>query len=100
LGGTAAFIFAGELYGRLGVDWRNLFYLAGAPGFLVALLIWLLPDPRRGTSEGHPHHQGGGSLHDYLRLLRTPTLLLIILAQAFATATLVSLIHFGVKFFE
>jgi predicted MFS family arabinose efflux permease len=99
LGGTAAFIFAGILFGRFGVDWRNLFYLAGAPGFVVALLIWVLPDPPRGTSEGH-HQHGGGSLRDYLRLLRTRTLLLIILAQAFATATLVTLIHFGVKFFK
>ena len=43
---------------------------------------------------------GGGSLGDYLKLLRTPTLLLMILAQAFAVIILVPLIHYGPQFFE
>ena len=41
---------------------------------------------------------GGG--RQYVQLLKTRTLLLIILAQAFAVFILVPLIHFGVKFFE
>ncbi len=98
LGGTAAFILAGLL---LDAGWRNLFFLAGAPGFLVAVLIWLLRDPPRGQSEaGHHGGPGGGSARDYLQLLKTPTLLLMILAQTFAVIILIPLIHFGVKFFE
>lgn len=97
LGGTAAFILAGLL---LGIGWRNLFYLAGVPGFLIAALIWSLPDPPRGASEGAEHGMQLGGLRQYLQLLKTRTLLLIILAQAFAVFILVPLIHFGVKFFE
>lgn len=119
LGGTAAFILTGilskvdwsafytqrqlpswvvEVY--LADAWRNMFYLAGVPGFLVAVLIWWLPDPERGAGEGAHHGMRRGGIGDYLRLLRTPTLLLIILAQAFAVFFLVPLIHFGVRFFE
>lgn len=98
LGGTAAFILAGAFYG---IGWQNMFFLAGAPGFLIAVLIWLMPDPPRGGSEGAHHGMhGGGSMADYLKLLRTPTLLLIILAQAFAVIILIPLMHYGVKFFE
>jgi MFS family permease len=97
LGGTGAFLLAGLLFG---IGWRNMFYLAGVPGFLVAALIWLLADPPRGASEGAQHGMHGGSLGDYVKLLRTPTLLLIIMAQAFAVVILVPLIHYGAQFFE
>ncbi|MGE3805606.1 MAG: MFS transporter, partial [Gemmataceae bacterium] len=40
-----------------------------------------------------------GGFKDYLQLLKTPTLLLIILAQAFAVIILIPLIHFGTEFF-
>ncbi len=97
LGGTAAFILAGLL---LDIGWRNLFYLAGFPGFLIAALIWAMADPPRGASEGAHHGMQLGGLRQYLQLLKTRTLLLIILAQAFAVFILVPLIHYGVKFFE
>jgi predicted MFS family arabinose efflux permease len=119
LGGTAAFILTGvlggvgweDLYEWIGVpdpmldtyldeSWRNMFYLAGLPGFVVAALIFALRDPPRGAGEGAHHGMRGGSLREYLQLLRTPTLLLIILAQAFAVFFLIPLIHFGVRFFE
>lgn len=98
LGGTAAFIMAGVFFN---LGWRNLFFLAGAPGFAIAVLIWMIPDPPRGASEhtGHPHAHGGGTWRQYLDLLKTKTLLFIILAQAFAVIFLIPLIHFGVEFF-
>ncbi|GIW78479.1 MAG: MFS transporter [Gemmatales bacterium] len=101
LGGTAAFILAGLWLGESPPPgrWRTLFYLAGFPGFLIALLIWLLPEPSRGQSAGAPGHESG-RFRDYLPLLKTRTLLLIIVAQACAVFFLVPLIHFGVKFFE
>lgn len=99
LGGTSAFLLAGMFYFSLG--WRNMFYVAGAPGFLIAVVIWLMADPPRGGTEGAHHGMhGGGNLGEYLKLLRTPTLLLVILAQAFAVIILIPLMHFGVKFFE
>jgi len=84
------------------LGWRKLFFIAGAPGFLIAVLIWLMADPPRGASDGAGHGHGlhgGGSWSQYLQLLRTKTLVLIILAQAFAVFFLVPLIHFGVEFF-
>ena len=94
LGGTAAFILAGML-GEMG--WRELFYFAGAPGFLVAALMLLLIDPPRGGEEVHRPAQGG--IKGYLQLFRTPTLMLVIFGQAFAMLFLVCLIHFGTDFF-
>jgi predicted MFS family arabinose efflux permease len=97
LGGTAAFIMAGLLLNHVG--WRELFYVAGIPGFVVAALIALLPDPPRGATEAAHNGVSTGDLRHYLQLLQTPTLLLIILAQAFAAFTIIPLIHFGVEFF-
>lgn len=105
LGGTAAFIMAGLLINIL--SWREMFILAGAPGFLIAVFIWVLPEPERGQADADPsshhhHHgprKGGGGLRGYIQLLRTPTLMLIILAQAFGVFILIPLIHYGVEFF-
>lgn len=100
IGGTAAFILAG-LFLKFELGWRALFYAAGLPGFLVALLIALLADPPRGATDPGGAHGPvrGGGVREYLRFFRTPTLLWIILAQAFAVIILVPLIHFGVEFF-
>jgi predicted MFS family arabinose efflux permease len=108
LGGATAFILPVLLKDHL--TWRQMFFLAGYPGFLVALLVVLLPEPPRGGREeatagaasAHRYHGHGGrgSFGDYLRLLKTPTLLLIILAQAFAVVMLVPLVHFGKKYLE
>lgn len=97
LGGTAAFLLAAALHD---LGWRNLFYVAGAPGFVVAAMIWFLTDPPRGTAEGAHHGMKKGGVREYLVLLKTPTLLLIILAQAFAVILIIPLIHFGARFFE
>ena len=105
LGGATAFILPVVL--KPYMTWRHMFFVAGVPGFLVALLVALLPEPPRGSGDdsepgrhGHHGHRGAGSLGDYVRLLKTPTLLLIILAQAFAVVILVPLVHFGKKYLE
>ena len=95
LGGTCAFIMAGALGDTL--DWRELFYIAGAPGFLVAALILLLIDPPRGGEE--PHKAARTGFKAYVELLKTRTLLFVIFGQAFAMLILICLIHFGIKFF-
>lgn len=107
LGGTAAFIIPGLLKGLPGFGWREMFYLVGAPGFLIAALIWYLPDPPRDQGGGGeedsagPHAHGAGNkggFSDYLEVLKTPTVMLIILAQAFGTFMLIPLVHFGKEF--
>lgn len=120
LGGTAAFLLTGAAL-KFDVDWRDMFFIAGAPGFIIAVLIWMLADPPRGMSEGGHHgmqgggskeladsptgegaHHGmqGGGIKEYVLLLKTRTLLFIIMAQAFAVIVLIPLVHFGTKFFE
>jgi MFS family permease len=93
LGGTAAFLLAGAFYG---IGWRNLFLLAGFPGLLVAAVLLLVPDPRTAA----PHAHAPSPLRSYLGLLRTRSLLYVILAQACAVVVLIPIIHFGVHFFE
>jgi MFS family permease len=101
LGGTGAFILAGLLEGALG--WNTLFYIAGAPGFVVAALILLLADPPRGGAAVQPGALAPGTgkagLRDYLGLFRIRSLMFVIFGQAFAVILLVSWIHFGVEFF-
>lgn len=31
--------------------WRPVFYLAAIPGFIVAAIIWFLPEPQKGQSD-------------------------------------------------
>lgn len=95
LGGTAGYIVGGVITEHFG-GWRNAFFLAGAPGILVALLLLFLPEPPR--VQAPPGTPGG--LAPYVALLRNRTLMLIILAQAFAVMILVPLLHFGIAFFE
>ncbi len=100
LGGTAGYIVTGLIVSGLG-DWRPAFYAAGLPGILLAALVWLLTDPPRGGEQAAaaPVEKVRG-IRPYLSLLKNRTLLLIILAQAFAVIILVPLLHFGVEFFE
>jgi MFS family permease len=100
LGGTFAFILAGLLINV--VSWRVLFYMAGIPGFALSVFIWLLTEPPRGGADeaAGGHAPVRAAPREYLQLFRTPSLLFIILAQAFAMVILAPLVHFGVKFFE
>ncbi len=112
LGGTAGYIIGGFVAKHLG-GWQNAFYIAGFPGILLTAVIWMLVDPPRGGTKGadvvagaHGADRVGGDagrirgIRPYFDLLKNRTLLLIILAQAFAVMFLVPLLHFGVGFFE
>lgn len=96
LGGTSGYIVGGFLAKYFG--WQQAFIIAGAPGFLIGILVALLRDPA-GSGEADPHHPKAG-LDAYLALLKNRTLVLIILAQAFAVTFLQPLLHYGVIFFE
>jgi predicted MFS family arabinose efflux permease len=100
IGGTAGYLIGGLVTHYTG-GWQNAFYVAGAPGLLVAVLIATLAEPPR--DEGHPHEKASGHDHgvrQYLKLLRNRTLMLIILAQAFAVMILVPILHYSVEFFQ
>lgn len=49
VGSAAGFALGGILATALG--WRGVLYLAAAPGLLLAIVIWLLPEPVRGQSD-------------------------------------------------
>lgn len=102
LGGTAGYGVAAVVT-QYFATWREAFYFAGIPGIALAVLVWLLIDPPRGGDAvsvlGHGHAKFEG-FTPYLDLLKNRTLMLIILAQAFAVIILVPLLHFGVKFLE
>jgi predicted MFS family arabinose efflux permease len=48
--GSALGILLGGPLGEM-LGWRKPFMLAGIPGFLLALVFWLLPEPERGRTE-------------------------------------------------
>jgi MFS family permease len=95
LGGTAGYLVGGELHENI----RKAFLVAGVPGFAIAALIWFLVDPPRG-GEGAASHAPIKGVRPYFELFRNKTLILIIIAQAFAVIFLVPLLHFGVGFFH
>ncbi|MBV8880028.1 MAG: MFS transporter [Planctomycetaceae bacterium] len=98
LGGATGYIAGAQINELWG--WKAAFYIAGAPGFLVAALIWNLIDPTPSGVPADPHHPQVKGIRPYFDLLRNRTLLFIILAQAFAVIFLQPFLHFGVGFFE
>jgi MFS transporter, Spinster family, sphingosine-1-phosphate transporter len=118
LGGATGYIAGAKITQWL--DWHWAFYIAGAPGFAVAILIWMLVDPKPSeeTVDAHgqlvakptapdPSHANRSwianlveGLQRYLSLLKNRTLLFIILAQAFAVMFLQPFLHYGIGFFE
>ncbi len=96
LGGTAGYLVGGIVTEHFG-GWRNAFIVAGAPGLVVALLLLLVPEPPRVLAPVGTKQSG---FTPYIELLKNRTLMLIILAQAFAVMILVPLLHFGIGFFE
>ena len=95
LGGTAGYIIGGVITEHFG-GWRNAFFMAGAPGLVVAALLLFVPEPPRVQA----HAGAPGGFAAYRALFKNRTLMLIILAQAFAVMILVPLLHFGIAFFE
>lgn len=49
LGSALGILLGGPLGEQLG--WRMPFMLAGIPGFLLAVIFWMLPEPERGQTE-------------------------------------------------
>jgi len=51
--GSAAGYFVGGYLAHYFGGWRAPFMAAGIPGFVLALLLWMLPEPPRGHHEEH-----------------------------------------------
>jgi len=74
VGTAAGYILGGKLAGPFG--WRFPFYIAAAPGFLLALAMLFIPEPERGRFDSFQQTRARGSISG---LARNP---------AFWTATL------------
>jgi len=97
LGGTAGYLIGGLVTQYTG-GWQNAFYVAGAPGLVAAVLIAMLAEPsRKGDTSPEGQEQG---VKQYFALLKNRTLMLIILAQAFAVMILVPILHYSIEFFQ
>src|SRR5499427_9579180 len=51
VGSAAGYFVGGYVAHQFG--WRAPFLVAGIPGFLLALVLWMLPEPPRGQHEEH-----------------------------------------------
>ncbi|HKD82247.1 MAG TPA: MFS transporter [Candidatus Angelobacter sp.] len=51
--GSAAGYFVGGYLAHYFGSWRAPFFAAGIPGFVLAVLLWFLPEPPRGQHEEH-----------------------------------------------
>ena len=49
LGSAAGYVLGGVVGDALG--WRPVFTVAALPGFILAVVIWFLPEPRKGESD-------------------------------------------------
>lgn len=52
VGSAAGFLIGGYFGHHFG--WRMPFMIAGIPGFVLAMILWLLPEPARGQFEAGP----------------------------------------------
>ena len=86
-------------------QWRHAFFVAGAPGIVLALLVLVLKDPPRGSQDsagqegagqggatanlgGNPAPAAGNAISVYLGLLRRPPYLMTVLGYAAYTFAL------------
>jgi len=78
VGSALGYVLGGAISGHLG--WRWAFYLVTPPGLLLGALCFMQRDPR--TSRSRREQKALASLSDYVTLVRTPSYVLNLLAQA------------------
>lgn len=103
VGAALGYIVGGVMRHHFG--WRSAFYVAGAPGVLLAVLLLRLPDPPRGAKDEEDEPQTGsgaqpGSWSVYLRLLRGRPYVLTVLGYAAYTFALGGLAFWMPTFLE
>jgi predicted MFS family arabinose efflux permease len=99
LGAALGYLVAGQMDVHFG--WRSAFFVAGAPGFLLALAALRLHDPPRGSQEGERHQALGrpaGRVAPYLALLKNRPYLLTVLGYAAYTFAMGAMVVFMPKF--
>jgi len=97
----SALAYLGGGYLREYFDWRTAFIVVGAPGLLVALLVWLtVREPPRGASEQRTGEVGSSTLGETLRFLaRSRAWLLLMAGFSLVSVTSYAVLMWGFEFF-
>ena len=99
IGSAAGYIVGGAVAAHFG--WRAAFWIAGAPGLLLAMLLLAVKDPPRGQHDGHVEGQARGPvLHAYGDLLRNSQFLLAAIGYGAYTFALGGLAYWMPAFLE
>ncbi len=80
IGSALGYVIGGLVNQALG--WKAAFFIAGAPGLLLALLCLRLPDPPRGAQDEGPVGSPAGAFAAYGHLLRNRSYVLTVLGYA------------------
>jgi MFS family permease len=100
IGAALGYVVGGQVGAHFG--WRAAFFVAGAPGLLLAIASLWLPDPPRGIQDGGapPRPVPGGVLALYRDLLGRGRFMLIVLGYAAYTFALGGLAYWMPAFLE
>ena len=80
VGVALSFAVSGTVAKQYG--WRMAFLVAGIPGVLCAVLVLFIKEPKRGASESHDIGSRVREGSPYLNVLKSPTMIWIILSGA------------------
>jgi predicted MFS family arabinose efflux permease len=80
IGSALGYVIGGLVNQALG--WQATFFIAGAPGLVLALLCLRLPDPPRGGQDDVPAQASSGALAAYGHLLRNRGYVFTVLGYA------------------
>lgn len=87
-------------------SWRTAFWIAGAPGPILALAALWIPEPVRGLSEGVPtarlklHETRGADTADYVDLMVNSSFTYAVLGLTFTTFAIGGLLYWLPSFLE
>lgn len=83
------------------LSWRWAFLLVGAPGSLLAIAIWRLPEPARGAHDEQRVARDRTTLRRDIRdLVRIRALRALMIGTAIGSGALVGIGYWGPEFFE
>lgn len=101
VGAALGYIVGGLMSHHYG--WREAFFVAGAPGIVLAILVLRLPDPPRGGQDEERSHAAGSKPSPaavYWHLLRQAPYMLVVLGYAAYTFALGGLAVWMPNFLE
>lgn len=99
VGAAMGYLFGGEMAEHFG--WRQAFFWAGAPGFLLALVLLPFQEPQRGQADAVPGESiTKPGLKDFLKLFVNTKYMLVIWGYVSYTFALGAFAFWGPTFLE